>query len=157
MEDKKSDLVSSKAIWLKKVLVDSSVIISALISNKGASHYCLISAKDKGYQLVISEFILKELLDVIERKFPNLLLRLFEILILGEILIVKNPSKKELKLFKNLIEEKDVPILASAIKEEADFLLTLDKEFLKQKVVNIASQYGLTILTPKDLIKKLNY
>jgi predicted nucleic acid-binding protein len=30
-----------------KVIVDSSVIISALISSKGASYYCLISAKDK--------------------------------------------------------------------------------------------------------------
>jgi putative PIN family toxin of toxin-antitoxin system len=157
MEDKRSTLVSSKVIGLRKVLVDSSVIISALISNRGASYYCLISAKDKGYQLVISEFILKELLDVIERKFPNLLLRLFEILILGEILVVKNPNKKELKPFKNLIEKKDVPILASAIKEKADFLLTLDKEFLKQEVIDFASQHGLTILTPKDLIKKLNF
>jgi predicted nucleic acid-binding protein len=54
-----------------KVLVDSSVIISALLSNKGASHYCLITAKDKGYKLFISEFILKELFDVIDKKFQN--------------------------------------------------------------------------------------
>jgi predicted nucleic acid-binding protein len=107
MENKKSNLISSKVIEFKKVLVNSSVIIAALISNKGASYYCLISAKDNGYQLVISEFILKELLDVIERKFPNLLLKPFEILTLGEILVVKNPSKKELKQFKNLIEEDD--------------------------------------------------
>jgi len=64
----------------KKVFVDSSIIVSSLISNKGASYYCLVSAKNKGYKLFISEFILKELLDVVERKFPNFLMRLFEIL-----------------------------------------------------------------------------
>lgn len=76
---------------------------------------------------------------------------------LGETLVVKNPSKEELKQFKDLIERDDIPVLASAIKTKTDFLLTLDKEFLKQEVINYANQYGLIILTPKDFIKKLNY
>jgi predicted nucleic acid-binding protein len=88
----------------KKVIVDSSVIISALISSRGASYYCLISAKDKGYRLFISEFILKEILDVIERKFPNLLIKFFEILTISGITILKNPNKKDLKLFEKLVE-----------------------------------------------------
>jgi putative PIN family toxin of toxin-antitoxin system len=139
----------------KKVFVDSSVIISSLISNKGASYYCLVSAKNKGYKLFISEFILKELLDVVERKFPNLLMRFFEILTLGEISIVNNPNKKDLKQLKNLVEEKDAPILASAIKEKVNFLLTLDKGFLNQKVINFASKHKLKILMPKDFINYL--
>jgi putative PIN family toxin of toxin-antitoxin system len=138
-----------------KVIVDSSVIISALISSKGASYYCLISAKDKGYRLFISEFILKEILDVIERKFPNLLIKFFEILTISEITILKSPNKKDLKLFEKLVEKEDTPILALAIKEKADFLLTLDKGFLTLKVIKFALKYKLKILMPKDFIKYL--
>jgi predicted nucleic acid-binding protein len=103
----------------KKVIVDSSVIISALISSKGPSYYCLISAKDKGYRLFISEFILKEILDVIERKFPNLLIKLFEILTISEITILKNPNKKDLKLFEKLVEKEDTYYLSFSNKRKS--------------------------------------
>lgn len=59
------------------------------------------------------------------------------------------PKKNELQKFMKFVEEKDTPILASALKY-CDILLTLDKEILEanDKIKN------LEITTPGELIKR---
>jgi hypothetical protein len=92
----------------------------------------LIFASEAGYKLLINEMVFEETLDVLKRKFPELRNRFFGLLSIGNFSILKNPEKRELKIVKNLIEEKDAPILVSAIKH-ADYLLTLDKGFFKKR------------------------
>ena len=118
----------------KEVFVDSSVLVAACLSSSGASYFCLISAPAKGYKFLINEIVFEEILDVLKRKFPELTNKFFGFLSIGNFSILKNPNKKELKSVKNLIEEKDAPILVSAL-EYTDFLLTLDKEFFRKEVV----------------------
>jgi len=116
----------------KKVFVDSSVLVAACLSSGGASYFCIISAPEAGYKLLINEMVFEETLDVLKRKFPELMNRFFGLLSIGNFSILKNPEKRELRIVKNLIEEKDVPILVSAVKH-ADYLLTLDKGFFKKR------------------------
>ena len=138
----------------KKVFVDSSVLIAACLSSSGASYFCIISGPAEGYKLLINEMVFEETLEVLKRKFPKLVNKFFGILNIGEFYILKNPSKKDLKRVKNLIEEKDSPVLVSALKH-ADYLLTLDKGFFKKEVIKFAEGYKLTILPPKEFVRFL--
>lgn len=54
------------------------------------------------------------------------------------------------KLFK-IINKEDAIILASAL-SSSDYLLTLDKDFLNNKVKNFAKNQGLLILTLKEFL-----
>jgi predicted nucleic acid-binding protein len=138
----------------KKVFVDSSVLVAACLSSSGASYFCIISTPEAGYKLLINEMVFEETLDVLKRKFPELRNRFFGLLSIGNFSILENPEKKELKIVKNLIEEKDAPILISAVKH-ADYLLTLDKGFFKKEVINFAKGHKLIILPPKEFIRFL--
>jgi hypothetical protein len=92
-------------------------------------------------------------LDGLKRKFLELRNRFFGLLSIENFSILENPER-ELKIVKNLIEEKDAPISVSAIKH-ADYLLTLDKGFFKEGVINFAKSHKLIILPPKEFIRFL--
>ncbi|GIW66542.1 MAG: hypothetical protein KatS3mg095_0440 [Candidatus Parcubacteria bacterium] len=95
------------------------------------------------------------MIDVIERKFSFLLSKLFEIITIGQILIVKNPTKKQVKSVEKLLPKNDAPILASALKENVNYLVTLDNDFIKKEVVDFAFKNKILILKPRDFIKLL--
>jgi len=60
------------------------------------------------------------------------------------------PKPKELREFFGKITDKDIPVLVSAIKGKADFLITGDRRhFEKLKGVE---KYQLKIVTPSEFI-----
>ena len=61
------------------------------------------------------------------------------------------PSLQEVYDIQEMINKKDAPILASALKYGA-WLLTLDEDFLQETVCTFAKQQGLEISKPKDFI-----
>ncbi|MDO8728848.1 MAG: hypothetical protein Q7K26_03030 [bacterium] len=63
-----------------------------------------------------------------------------------------NPSKSALKKLAKIISKKDTPILASAL-GQCSYLITLDNEFLKEKVARMEENKKLEILKPKDFIQ----
>ncbi len=138
----------------KRVFVDSSVLVAACLSSSGASYFCIISAPVAGYKLLINEMVFEETIDVFKRKFSELRNRFFGLLNIGNFSILKNPEEKNLEKVKNLIEEKDTPILVSATKY-ADCLLTLDKGFFKKEVLDFAESHKLIILLPRGFIRFL--
>ena len=138
----------------KRVFVDSSVLVAACLSSRGASYFCFICAPSLGYKFLINEFVFEEVLDVLKRKFPKELTKFFGFLSFGNFSILKNPQKTDLRRALGIIEEKDAPILISAL-DNADYLLTLDKEFLKKEVIEFAKVRELTIILPKEFIKFL--
>jgi predicted nucleic acid-binding protein len=62
-----------------------------------------------------------------------------------------NPPKSAFKKFDKIISKKDIPILAGAI--QCDYLITLDNEFLNEKVIGVALSKNLEILRPKNFIQ----
>lgn len=138
-----------------KVFLDTSVIISALMSPLGGSFYILSNLSSK-FLLQINNYVIEELLDVISRKFTKrdeTIRNLFILIGLANIQIIDNPPKKSLDQVKNIIEIDDAPILISAIKE-SDYLVTLDNHFLNTKVIKYATSHDLIIIRPKELIEK---
>jgi len=136
--------------------LDTSILITALLSSRGGSFYILSQLKDK-YRFLINNYVLEETLEVIEEKLPQkeeIKSHLFSLLGFSKIRILSNPSRSSLKKVSKIINKDDAPVLISAV-ENANFLLTLDKkDFLNPKVLKFAQKYNLSILTPKEFIHK---
>src|SRR3989344_1233740 len=138
-----------------KVFVDSSVIIASLISSKGGSFYILNNWKED-FEFQTNEYGLNETQRVLKDKFankPSFQSQLFLLLGTATIVILPNPTKKERDYFAQYISLIDAPILASAI-QHSDYLLTLDNEFLKSDVTELAEKNSLAICKPKEFIER---
>jgi hypothetical protein len=61
------------------------------------------------------------------------------------------PRPGELERYAGIIANKDIPVLVSAIKGRADFLVTGDKHHFKKTMVTPGSP--LKILTPGEFLK----
>jgi len=136
-----------------KVFLDASVLITALVSTRGGSFYILTQLKNR-YRFQINNFVLEEVLVVLNKKFPNkkdLKSSLFLLLGLAKIEIQPNPQRLSLKRVSGIINKEDAPILVSAF-QNSDYLLTLDRDFLDEKVRNFAKQNNLLIFTPKEFL-----
>jgi predicted nucleic acid-binding protein len=64
--------------------------------------------------------------------------------------IIPLPSSKDIKKLFGHISDKDIPVLASAIISNADFLITGDKkDFVKSK---LRGKYSFRILSPAEFL-----
>ncbi len=138
-----------------KIFVDSSVLISAVLSTSGGSFYILNNFKEQ-LDFRINQYVLDEILVVLERKFsdkPDLKNNLFLILAVASITLLPDPADRDLKQVSSLINKEDAPILVSAL-EHGNYLLTLDNDFLNSKIKSFAQDNGLGILKPKEFIEK---
>ena len=131
-----------------KVLFDASVVLSGLHSPNGASGWLLKLVGGKKVLGIISETILKEIIEHSDK------LNLDEdesLTFCNENFLIFHPPDAELtvKYKRIVIDEGDAHVLASAKESGVDFLVTLDKKhllILKDKVKN------LKIVTPGELI-----
>ena len=63
------------------------------------------------------------------------------------------PSAEEIKLFDGIIHEKDAPVLASANKGKADFLLTGDKKHFQKLKTSGTCRFA--IVSPAELLENI--
>lgn len=141
-----------------RVFLDTSILITALLSLRGGSFYILTNLRDE-YDFRINQYVFQESLRVLEEKFSSqsdLKNKLFLLLGLTAIKILPDPPKSKLKLLRNVISKEDAPILSSA-SENSDYLLTLDKEFFNNAVIKFAENKNLLIKTPREFIKTAIY
>ncbi len=139
-----------------RVFVDSSILITALLSSQGGSFYILTQLKNK-FHFQINNYVLDEIFGVLDKKFylqKELKNYLFLLLGLVKIEILPNPSKISLKRLSKIINKGDAPILDSALLN-SNYLLTLDKDFLNEKVRNFAGESNDLVFTPREFINFL--
>ncbi len=137
-----------------KVFLDTSVLVTAVLSSAGGSFYILNSLKDR-FEFFINEYVLEEAIRVLDDKFhqkEDYKNKLFLLIGLASIKIVLNPPAKQVKKLTRILNEKDCPILASAIKH-CSYLITLDNDFLSREVAEFSLKKRLMILKPKDFIQ----
>lgn len=136
-----------------RVFLDTSIFITALLSNRGGAFYILDVLKDR-LTLHTNEYVLTEIEDVLTSKFADrsdMRTHLFLMMGATPIAILPHAPMRELAVLKDVISEKDAPILASAL-AHSSYLLTLDNEFFNQRIHELAVAKGLTILKPKECI-----
>jgi len=135
----------------KKVFVDSDVVVSSLLSKKGAADLLL---NEHQQRFIISNVSKKELEKVVDRlridrgKLQNLIQeRLKTIKIATDLARIKSDFQEYTR------DINDTHILAGAAKAKARFLLTYNiKDFDRQK---ISKDLGFTVLTPAQYLQYL--
>lgn len=138
-----------------RIFLDSNVVLSGLFSDRGSPRIILdlLSLDLPVLTGVTGEFNIIEIEPNLEKKMPEVLPTYREYLPLLNLEITPLPSSKEVRSLKGLIAEKDVPVLASALKANVDFLLTGDKkDFGKART---RGKYPFRIVTPTEFLQAI--
>lgn len=136
-----------------KLLLDTSVLISAVNSSSGASAQLLNLARRQQVQLLITAYILFETEEVIKRKFPKLQDMFLAVRSENILAVTTDPSAKDLRTAAELMaDKKDTPILAAALTHKADYLVTLDRhDFIENK--KLQREKRVTVLLPAGVLR----
>jgi len=134
-----------------KVFVDSDIVISSLLSQKGAAHLLL---NEQSSDFIISNISKNEIKVVAERlnieqdKPQDLIKKCLKVIKLKKEI---SKIKKDFKAYTNDVD--DTHIVAGAVDVRAKFLLTYNiKHFQRQK---IKEDMGITVLTPAQYLQYL--
>lgn len=137
---------------LKTVFLDSCVIISAVFSHKGASYKII----DLCFQQKIKPLVCRQVLVEIERniknKVPLALPNYFQIIkSLTTLEVLPDSKLSEIKKAEKIINIKDAPILAVAMRFKPDFFITLNTKHFDS--VEVQKKSGVNIVTPGKFVK----
>ena len=117
-----------------RIFLDSNIVLSGLFSEKGEPRLILdlLCLNLPVLQGVTGRFDLTEIERNIAKKVPGALMVFDEYLPKLDLEIVPVPFLDELEPFRGAVDDKDLPVLASASMGRADFLVTGDKGLLAQ-------------------------
>lgn len=134
-----------------KVFVDSDVVISSLISKKGAA-YLLLNSKNLEY--FVSNYSIKELkivanrLDIDKVSLNNLIKNRFK-----RIEMIEPAEKLKDKFNDYVLDINDAHIIGGAHKARVKFLISYNiKDF---KVDNIKKDFNIIVTTPANFLQYL--
>jgi putative PIN family toxin of toxin-antitoxin system len=138
-----------------RVFLDSNVILSGLISDTGAPRIILDLLTLKLPFLIgcTGRFNVVEIERVLKKKMPQALSVYQHYLPQLNLRIIPMPQEQELKELSGKIVDKDLPVLASAIRGKADFLVTGDKRHF-QRITSLGD-YTLRIVTPAEFADRI--
>jgi predicted nucleic acid-binding protein len=138
-----------------RVFLDSNVILSGLLSDKGAPRILLdllslrlpfLIGSTGRYNLIEIERNLENRMPGIGSVYKRYLPRL-------NLTVIPMLQSEELRAFSGKIADNDVPVLVSAMQGKVDFLVTGDKQhFEKLKGVE---RYHFRIVTPSEFIDSI--
>mgnify|MGYP000845725728 CR=1 FL=1 len=131
-----------------RVLIDTNILISAILNSKSTPYMAFIKAVSYPNQGMICEQNVDEIRRIFNRKFPQKIQALEAFLSLALLTLEVIPIPIE----ENCLEEKirdvnDRPILRAAIYAKVDILLTGDKDFIESEL------HTPKIMTASDFIK----
>ena len=134
------------------VFIDTSVLFSACLSKIGASALILGFCRKNKIKGYISRYVLSEVKRNALQKLNQLGKRRLNFYILQSNLnIVDSPTPEEIKICQEVLNSKDAPILAAAVKNKVNYLITFNtRDFLLPKVKAFVKP--LPILTPRDFV-----
>jgi predicted nucleic acid-binding protein len=117
-----------------KVFLDSNVILSGLVSDRGAPRLILdiLSLGLPVLRGVTGRYNLAEIERNVAKKLPAARSVLNECLPRMNLEIVFLPFSDEMEPLRGIVDDKDLPGLASAVLAKADYFLTGDKRVLSQ-------------------------
>ena len=135
-----------------KVFLDSNVILSGLLSDRGAPRLILdvLSLRLPVLQGATGKYNILEIERNLARKMPNLVPIYRKYMPLLDLEIVPLPSPETIEAMAGQSADKDIPVLASAAACHADYLVTGDKkDFAKAKE---SGEYCFQIVSPAEFL-----
>jgi predicted nucleic acid-binding protein len=134
-----------------RVFLDSHVILSGLFSDRGAPRIILdiLSLNLSFITGITGRYNIMEIERNLRAKLPEAVPVYKEYIAKLNLRIIPVPAKEEVKKYTGATSPKDVPVLVSAIKSKADYLITGDnKDFGKLK-----GDYPFKITGPTDFLE----
>lgn len=129
-----------------RIMIDTNILISAAVLS--SPHLLkMINEITERHKIVLPTYILEELKHVTERKFPEKVEALNSFLLELPYELVYTPQKIDKTKYPEIRDDKDLPILASAIFEDADVLITGDADLC------VVDTQRPQILTTKQFIE----
>jgi len=110
-----------------RVMLDTNVLISAIVFPNDRMDSLIFKAS-LDHQLVLSSYIVDELLRITEKKFPSKVKDIDLFLTRLPYELVYTPKERKLDLF-TIRDIDDYPVLYSAIVEDVDLFVTGDADF----------------------------
>lgn len=138
-----------------RLFLDSNVIISGLLSSKGAPRVILdlLSLQVQGITGITGAYNLMEVERNLSRKLPRALPLYNEYLPKLQLEVVPLPERAEVDAYLGVIADKDVPVLVSAVNGKADLLVTGDnKDFAK---IGQDKGYCFEIVSPAKALERI--
>ena len=111
-----------------RIMLDTNIFISMIFFPSDKTRELARRLAD-GHQMVVCDYVIEELRLVVERKFPTKVKFLEAFFMELPFELVYTPKSLDLEIFPEMRDVKDLPILATAIMEDIDVLLTGDKDF----------------------------
>jgi len=129
-----------------RVMLDTNVLISAIVfPNERMDSLIFKAALD--HQLVLSSYIIDELIDVTKRKFPKKIKDVDLFLTRLPYELVYTPREQDNNFF-DIRDADDYPVLYSAIIEDVDLFVTGDNDFGDIEIEKPE------IVTPSEFLEK---
>ncbi len=138
-----------------RVFLDSNVILSGLLSERGAPRILLdlLSLKLPFLEASIGRYNLTEIERNLKNRMPGVWSVYKRYLPQLNLTVIPLPQSEELREFSGKIADKDIPVLVSAIQGKVDLLVTGDKKhFEKLKGIE---KYHLRIVSPSELVDSI--
>ncbi len=135
-----------------RVFLDSNVILSGLLSERGAPRILLdlLSLRLPFLMGWTGRYNLIEIERNLKKKMPSLFPLFKDDLPKLNLKVIPLPRSGDVRGFSGQIAEKDAPVLVSAIQSKPDFLVTGDKQhFGKMKGIG---EYRFQVVTPSEFI-----
>lgn len=127
-------------------MLDTNVLLSSLLfPSERMNRMMRFILED--HRLVLSSFVVDELIYVVRRKFPGKLQAVESLLTAMSFELTYTPQELKPGLFE-IRDAKDYPVLYSAILEDVDMLITGDKDFSDVEIEHPE------ILTPTQFIDR---
>jgi predicted nucleic acid-binding protein len=138
-----------------KVFLDSNVILSGLLSDRGYPRIILdiLSLGLPMLSGVTGRYNILEIKRNLKKKMPAVIPLYRKYLPAMNLEIIPLPSADTVNKLSKHISGKDAPVLASAISSKVDYLITGDKkDFSKPMLKN---RYGFKILSPSEFVEEI--
>ena len=138
-----------------RIFLDSNVILSGLLSERGAPRILLdlLSLKLPFLEASIGRYNLIEIERNLKNRMPGVWSVYKRYLPQLNLTVIPLPQSEELREFSGKIADKDIPVLVSAIQGKVDLLVTGDKKhFEKLKGIE---KYHLKIVSPSELVDSI--
>jgi predicted nucleic acid-binding protein len=140
---------------INNLFLDSSALLSGIISAKSASRALLLLAESGLLSITISEQVVTETERTVARQAPRGVSDLRKAILASQVQIMRDPSPSDVAAYSDLISHPaDVPIMVAAVKSQADYLVTLNcRHFIDEP--EVAVKAGWKITTPGDALRRV--
>lgn len=136
----------------RRVFLDTSVLMAATISARGAARDLLNHGLRGAYELIISADVIEECERNLREKAPDALPLFAAFLTL--LTHRAEPTAAQVAQAATMIDAKDAPIVAAAQAAGATYLASYDRRHLLAKRAEIEAAYGMVTTTPDEILRQ---